>query len=220
MRSFIVLLTFLVLASTASAALIEFPFADFQGTVTLDPSNGTYYNNQVFVTSYTSVDGVTHNSANSTDPLLGQSLNGNAFDGFHYNPATNRVTADATASFDFYIGDGDDYYLEAKARDLQIVSQDLDGGQYLYTASVNLYDQIYHHTTDSLFMAEYMATSSPTNPQGQIFTWNFIIPLDGSLLVNVSGKLSPIAPVPLPGAVWLLAGGLGGLGFLQRRKNR
>lgn len=214
-RSFFVLLTFLLFASSASAALIEYPFADFQGTVTLDPSNGTYYNNNVLVTSYTTAGGAYHDDS-IADPFIGQHLNGNAFSGFHY--VNGVVTADSDAEFDFYIGDATDYYLQAKARDLQIVSQAQDGNQYIYTASANLYDQVYHHTTDSLFMAEYLSASSSTNPQGQIFTWDFVIPFDGSYLVNVSGKLSPISAVPLPAAVWLFGSALAGLGLLKRQR--
>lgn len=216
-RSFFLLLTFLLFASTASAALLEYPFADFQGTVTLDPVNGSYYNNNVLVTSYTTVDGVTHNE-NTADSFIGQRLNGDAFNGFHYNSKTGEFSANSNAEFDFFIGEAGDYYLEAKARDLQIVSQAIDGGQYIYTASANLYDQVYHHTTDSLFMAEYLSASSSTNPQGQIFTWDFVIPFDVDLLVNVSGKLSPISAVPLPAAVWLFGSALAGLGLLKRQR--
>lgn len=210
----------LIIVSSAAAAMIEFPFADFQGTVMLDAENGNYYDNNVQVTSYTTADWVTHNSANSTDPIIGQVLNGNAFTGFHY--VNGEITADSNAEFDFFIGDAGNYYLEAKARDLQIVSQAMDGGQYIYTASANLYDQVYHHTTDSLFMAQYMAASSSTNPQGQIFTWDFVIPMSSpalNYLVNVSGKLSPISSVPLPAAVWLFGSALAGLGLWKRQRS-
>ena len=207
-----------ILVSNAAASL-TMPFADFQGQLWVDIQTGNYQNT-VVVDSWVDRAG---NPGSEFDPIISQAIDGVVLSGFSFDPITLELGITPNAELSFRIGSGADPYLTATAKDFEIVNQSSSNEQYSYLINAYLYDQKYLHTADSQFMAEYLAASSTTNPQGQLMTWEYLVDLtqqsgDYDYIINVSGKVSPVAPVPLPAAVWFFGSGLTGLGWLKRQR--
>jgi len=215
-------------AVNAGAALIEAPYAMFQGSATINNSDGSYSHNTVRITEYTiaspsSPTGYSTVNSSAVDSFIGQAVDIYSITGFSFNMSNtqNPVSIADTASAQFRVGTSADPYLTATIRDIQMTNISTGPMNSVFVNLVaSLNDQVYNHTNDSPFMAAYLAASSGSNPQGRIFTWAFTIPSAVTAAVTiagVSGAITP-APVPVPAAVWLLGSGLAGLGVVRRRR--
>ncbi len=199
-----------------SAFALGFPFADFQGSVSVDLDGTLPTLNTVHTTGYMDIGG-NYVTDPSVDSFVGQSVSASLFSGINYDFTTDTLTIDPSATAQFAIGSSADLYLTAVASNISATKW----GQGVYSITASLSDQQYYHTADSTFMAQYEASSPDSGIQGELITWDLVFTMPQSsgyeYAINVSGKM---APVPEPATMLLFGTGLAGLAGVVRKKKK